>query len=110
LFQIVSGQLCIFLSICHSLLPIVITQKAHEQNLACGQILLFASPFLDCVASLFLELHDAKVKTVQDLRSTADVIGTNEAAAPTFQEIQISSLAEDKVPALISGMTRCTVT
>jgi hypothetical protein len=27
-----------------------------------------------------------------------------------LQEIQISSLAEDKVPALISGMTRCAVT
>jgi hypothetical protein len=50
------------------------------------------------------------VKTVQDLRSTADLIGTNEAAALAFQEIPISSLAEDKVPALISGMTRCAVT
>lgn len=65
---------------------------------------------LGCGANLFLELHNAKVNTVQDLRSTADLIGTNEAAALAFQEIQISSLAEDKVPALISGMTRCAVT
>jgi hypothetical protein len=27
-----------------------------------------------------------------------------------LQEIQIASLAEDKVPALINGMTRCAVT
>jgi hypothetical protein len=30
---------------------------------------------LGCGANLFLELHNAKVKTVQDLRSTADLIG-----------------------------------
>jgi hypothetical protein len=39
---------------------------------------------LSCGANLFLELHNAKVKTVQDLRSTADLIGANEAAALAF--------------------------
>ncbi len=56
---------------------------------------------LSCGANLFLELHNARVKTDPDLTSTADLIGTNEAAALAFQEIQISSLAEDKVPAMI---------
>jgi len=57
------------------------------------------SAYLGCGAKLFLELQNAKVKTVQDLRSTADLFGTNEAAAPAFQGIQISSLAQDTVPA-----------
>ena len=60
------------------------------------------APLLSCGANLFLELHNASMKTDPDLRSTADLIGTNEAAALAFQEIQISSLAEDKVPAMIN--------
>jgi hypothetical protein len=42
---------------------------------------------LSCGANLFLELHHAKVKTVQDLRSTADLIGTNKATTLAFPEI-----------------------
>ena len=40
---------------------------------------------LGCGANLFLELHNAKVKTVQDLRSTADLIGTAQ-SAPSIAE------------------------
>ena len=91
-------------------------QSQHRGNFASAKIadpVLLTSRIgllLRCGGNLSLELHNAKVKTVQDLRSMADLIGTNEAAALAFQEIQITSLAEDKVPALISGMTRCAVT
>ena len=71
----------------------VITQKVRY---GIGDL---RAAYLGCGARLFLELHNAKVKTVQDLGSTADLIGTNEAAALAFQEIQISSLAQDTVPA-----------
>jgi hypothetical protein len=41
---------------------------------------------LGCGAYLVFDLHDGKVKSVQDLESVADLIGTNAAAALAFDD------------------------
>ena len=47
---------------------------------------------LGCGANLFLELHNAKVNTVQDLRSTADLTGTNRRFAFNLEVLDPASL------------------